>query len=70
MKPIFLNKNYFNYFKNNKFDQFSKEEIELLLSNGLLVNNNITDKKALDFVRKNIDEEVTKNRIVLIVYNT
>ena len=51
MKPIFLNK---NYFKNNEFDKFSKEEIELLLSNGLLVNNNITDKKALDFVRKNI----------------
>ena len=54
MKPIFLNKNYFNYFKNNEFDKFSKEEIKLLLSNGLLVNNNITDKKALDFVRKNI----------------
>lgn len=66
MKPIFLNKNYFDYFKNNEFDKFSKEEIELLLSNGLLVNNNITDKKALDFVRKNIDEEVTKNRIVLM----
>ena len=56
MKPIFLNKNYFNYFKNNEFDKFSKEEIKLLLSNGLLVNNNITDKKALDFVRKNIYE--------------
>ena len=27
MKPIFLNKNYFNYFKNNEFDKFSKEEI-------------------------------------------
>lgn len=66
MKPIFLNKESYNNYKENQFDKFSEEELNILYSNGILVDNNNTDKDALSFIRKSVADDEIKNRIVLM----
>ena len=66
MKPIFLNKESYNNYKENQFDKFSGEELNILYSNGILVDNNNTDKDALSFIRKSVADDEIKNRIVLM----
>ena len=50
----------------NQFDKFSEEELNILYSNGILVDNNNTDKDALSFIRKSVADDEIKNRIVLM----
>ena len=66
MKPIFLDKNIYENFKKNLFNKFNNEELNVFYNNGLIVNSNETDKKALKTLRKAVDDDKAKNRITLM----
>lgn len=66
MKPIFLNLEAYNNYKNGCLDYFNQDEINNFLSLGILVKDKETDKKALEFLKFKVNNEEVKNRIVLM----